>query len=236
MAAVASSLLAPLLTEPARDLEILGSATDLAWLKLNGQTLTVQLSKSRSRLSLPTSIFLPPGTSLVSGFMIHEDQLWLNGAPLEIARWWYPGRALVAPWTGAFGLVPEIPALLGAGQGLTPEGDDVLAGWLVMARSIQHPSFEAVRDEVLEAAATRTSTFSAALLDCAAKGFGVSPLIDYVTAHISNRHASMFRRQLERVGHTSGSALAHGVDLAIGLDVEQVDFSGFNKHERLITQ
>jgi Protein of unknown function (DUF2877) len=115
-----------------------------------------------------------------------------------------------------------VTALLGLGPGLTPEGDDVLAGVLVtlMARPATQPLAQRLGDIVASLAESRTTTLSAALLRDAADGFAVQALVDFVNAlHEVDPHAggSATRRALAdvvvrllAVGHTSGAALAHG--------------------------
>lgn len=236
--AVASSLLAPLIGRRASKLGILGVSRDLTWLSLDGTAFTIQSVQPDSKLALPTSIFFQREQPCVEEVSLHDGQLWLDGAPLQITRWWHPPRAPRVPmatWNGAFGLLPDIEALLGRGLGLTPEGDDLVAGWLVMARSIGHPKFAAIRAEVLEASATRTTSFSSALLECAGEGYGVAPLIDYVTSHLDGRNdISIARARLVEVGHTSGQALAMGVDMAFGLVDKRIGFTKFNVQERAI--
>ena len=68
---------------------------------------------------------------------------------------------------------PGSPALLGAGPGLTPLGDDVLAGWLATAVACRHPLLPRIRSAVALAAPERTTVLSATLLACAARGEGV---------------------------------------------------------------
>lgn len=66
-----------------------------------------------------------------------------------------------------------VAGLLGRGPGMTPLGDDVLAGWLAAAVSSRHPGLAAIRSEVALSASERTSPLSATLLECAARGEGV---------------------------------------------------------------
>lgn len=233
--AVASSLLAPFLAQRSSHLEILGVSSDLVWLALDGHALTIQPAAPGSKLALPTSIFCQGETLLAEELSLQRGRLWLRDAPLQVTRWWHPPRALVAPWRGAHGDAPEIEVLLGLGSGLTPEGDDLIAGWLVMARSIGHPEFETIRAEVLETSARKTTSFSAALLECAGAGYGVAPLIDYVSSHLANSNDTFATRsRLVQVGHTSGRALAVGVDMALGLVDQQVNFPKFTSEERAI--
>lgn len=63
--------------------------------------------------------------------------------------------------------------LLGVGPGLTPLGDDVMAGWLATAVASRHPQLQAMRSIVALEAFERTSLLSATLLACAARGEGV---------------------------------------------------------------
>jgi len=224
MAAAASSLLAPLLAEKLTHLEVLGSSTEISWFKLNDQVLTVQRASPGSARALPTSIFTPVGSSLKSQLELREAQLWLNGRELRISRWWLPPRAQLSSYSGIFGPEPEVATLLGRGAGLTPEGDDLIAGWLVAARSISHPSFETIWVQVKENSTLRTTSFSAALLDYAGKGFGIESLINYVSARLTNApNTQLMKRRLETVGHTSGKALALGVEMAIGLVPDKFD-------------
>lgn len=233
--AVASSLLAPILTNRSSHLEILGVSSGLVWLSLDGEALTIQSVSPDSPLALPTSIFLPSGTPSAKELCLREGRLMLGEAALQITRWWHPPRAQVVTWAGTFGAAPEIDVLLGRGSGLTPEGDDLVAGWLILARSIGHPRFESIHQRVLNMSAARTTSFSCALLQCAAQGYGVAPLIDYVTSLLENRKdISAVRGRLAQVGHTSGEALAIGVEMALDRVGKHIEFPRINSQERAI--
>jgi hypothetical protein len=117
----------------------------------------------------------------------------------------------------------EVHAMLGLGAGLTPEGDDVLAGLLVTSSAVPAARLQLARlaAAVTEQAPLRTTTLSAALLRDAADGVGVPALVDFVDAlHRSSGDdcappaspstpADVVVRLLA-VGHTSGASLAHG--------------------------
>jgi hypothetical protein len=61
--------------------------------------------------------------------------------------------------------------LCGLGPGLTPSGDDWLAGWLVgMRLNVEAASLLAIGEAILTAAQDRTNTISLAFLQCAAQG------------------------------------------------------------------
>jgi hypothetical protein len=111
-----------------------------------------------------------------------------------------------------------IDRLLGVGPGLTPSGDDILAGFLVGVWSFGLAE-DRLRAAVLEAAPDRTTGLSAALLRCAARGEAipeVSALMNALSQHTaSNRALDGALRRLGHIGHTSGTALTAGV-LAAG--------------------
>ncbi len=104
--------------------------------------------------------------------------------------------------------------LLGAGSGLTPSGDDLLAGFLVGTWSFGLDA-DPMRDEVLAAAPQRTTDLSAALLRCACRGEStpqVSAMLSALSGLSSHSaHLDDALLELIRVGHTSGVALATGV-------------------------
>jgi len=123
--------------------------------------------------------------------------------------------------------------LLGLGPGLTPSGDDVLAGLLVglhhldwsrgvdSARStsrLQTPISvvrDAIATRVLVDAPTRTSTLSAALLGHAARGEAAGEVTAVLNSLCGRRPLSPALMRLLAVGHTSGYDMACGI-LAAG--------------------
>ena len=128
----------------------------------------------------------------------------------------------------AAGVRSAVTALLGLGAGLTPEGDDVLAGVLVTLAAAPgtRPLARRLGAVVTSTAATRTTTLSAALLRDAADGFAVPALVDLVDAlhAIDDQGGTTTHRTLDdvvvrllAVGHTSGAALAHGAVAAARL-------------------
>jgi hypothetical protein len=105
--------------------------------------------------------------------------------------------------------------LLGAGPGLTPSGDDILAGLLVGASSFGVVD-DPLRAAVLDAAPGGTSDLSAALLRCAGRGESM-PQVDALLWALSENAIAPSHlldealAKLGHVGHTSGMALAVGV-------------------------
>jgi Protein of unknown function (DUF2877) len=122
-------------------------------------------------------------------------------------------------------------SLLGLGQGLTPSGDDVLAGMLVGLHHLDwargnelrpvrgQPPASVIRDtiatRVLVDAPTRTATLSAALLGHAARGEAAGEVTAVLNSLCGRRPLSPALMRLLAVGHTSGYDTACGV-LAAG--------------------
>jgi hypothetical protein len=102
--------------------------------------------------------------------------------------------------------------LVGRGDGLTPLGDDVLSGWLLAHRAagVATPAV----DDVVRRALPRTTTLSATLLECALAG-ECPDLVAGLLDALGTPREPAARAALQALGHSSGSGLAHGVDLAL---------------------
>ncbi|MFI7447755.1 DUF2877 domain-containing protein [Nonomuraea sp. NPDC049714] len=122
------------------------------------------------------------------------------------------------------GAVTAAERLVGLGPGLTPSGDDVLAGLLVTLRHLGAATGveRAVRLGGWLAAAvtfdarTRTTPLSATLLHCAARGEACPEVIAVLRGLAGRQPLESALRRLHGLGHTSGADLAQGV--AIGLE------------------
>jgi hypothetical protein len=101
-----------------------------------------------------------------------------------------------------------VARLLGWGPGLTPAGDDVLAGFLLGGRAVGLDA-NGARAAALAMAPDRTTALSAALLWHAARG----ECIDEVAAVVADPSGPALSALL-RVGHSSGAALATGLAAA----------------------
>ena len=107
-----------------------------------------------------------------------------------------------------------VDAMLGLGPGLTPAGDDAVAGLLLAVHHLGEPREPAVarlRAHVLAAAPRRTNGVSAALLSQAAKGYAAPQVIAVLDALGTGPALGAAVSALLRLGHTSGSDLAHGI-------------------------
>jgi hypothetical protein len=105
--------------------------------------------------------------------------------------------------------------LLGSGPGLTPSGDDVLAGFLAGAAAFGIGA-AALREAVAVLAPARTTALSAALLWHAARGeciHELAGLAAVLTGQGCSQPGEAGRAvsRLVSVGHTSGAALALGL-------------------------
>ena len=110
-----------------------------------------------------------------------------------------------------------VPYLLGRGDGVTPVGDDVLAGWLV-TRHAEGAGGGPVATAIAQSR-DRTTTLSATLLDRAAAGEAVPPLRRLLVCLAAGEPPHRVRARLDEllaVGHSSGAGLALGVTLALG--------------------
>lgn len=123
-----------------------------------------------------------------------------------------PLRTRVAAARAAVGPVDltRPDRLLGRGEGLTPRGDDVLAGYLAGAAAYGVPA-DGIRALVDAQAASRTTTLSAALLRHAAAGEAIPQVSGLVDALGGQRPLDGALIELVAVGHSSGAALASGV-------------------------
>ena len=119
--------------------------------------------------------------------------------------------------------------LLGRGTGLTPAGDDLLAGFLLGDRAFGGRGRQAggvchrgtcperpgeLRQLVRELAPGRTTALSAQLLGYACDGYCVDEAVAVISALAGNGDLEIAVRRLLAVGHTSGAALAWGIWLA----------------------
>lgn len=103
-------------------------------------------------------------------------------------------------------------ALVGLGEGLTPAGDDVLAGVLLALRYLGRPSCaDDLWASVAELVPRRSTALSATLLACAADGDAMPQVVELLAALAGHRPLEPALDRLLAVGSTSGAGLAHGV-------------------------
>jgi hypothetical protein len=174
----------------------------------------------------------------------------LDNLTVSIGRWWDPRPALPAVTPGqlsdavegmsatmalpeatllmealdawsAGALVAAAKPLVGKGSGLTPEGDDYLAGALAAIRIFGEALGHARGISMLEHSArpltrlanARTTTFSAALIRHALQGQVAEPAGRLLRAMAGRGDIEESHAGLQEVGHSSGPALAAGIVL-----------------------
>ena len=176
----------------------------------------------------PDAVRLPGSvvTSVVPSGAVRARHGALEGAAgsWRVGRWWRPPRprGLTAP-----AVLPEAPGvellvavrpddLLGAGPGLTPTGDDVLAGLLVAAHAVADPRLTLWQAQTRAALRDRSTTaVSRGLLTHALDGWATPQLAGFVTAACAGDLSTALPTLLA-VGHTSGAALAAGALHVLG--------------------
>ncbi len=118
------------------------------------------------------------------------------------------------------GAVEVAEGLVGLGPGLTPSGDDVLAGLLLALRllggAIRGGTRAVWLADWLGAAVTsdagdRTTSVSATLLYCAARGQAAAEVAAVLRAFAGQEPAGRAAARLLATGHTSGADLAWGL-------------------------
>jgi hypothetical protein len=102
--------------------------------------------------------------------------------------------------------------LIGRGGGLTPEGDDLVAGMAAVVASSPWPG--ALREAWLEALVgrdlrSRTTALSATLLELAVRGMGPRPLQELLAGD-AGAHS-----RLVALGHSTGRAIARGAGVGL---------------------
>jgi len=125
--------------------------------------------------------------------------------------------------TGAVELaVSPLTALLGLGRGLTPSGDDLLCGLLLLLNRwpllspLSAPLLETFNQQVTALARQRTTTLSANLLELAACGSGDERLIAAVDGLVtSDPQQSAWLPALLTYGSSSGTDALLGMALAL---------------------
>ncbi|HET6967018.1 MAG TPA: DUF2877 domain-containing protein, partial [Ornithinibacter sp.] len=107
-----------------------------------------------------------------------------------------------------------VAGLLGRGRGLTPSGDDALAGALLVAHALDTagPLAAAVRARL-----DTTTAVSAALLDAAVDGFAARDVVTLVDAALAGDGAGVAAvlPQVLAIGHSSGRDLVTGIAVAL---------------------
>jgi Protein of unknown function (DUF2877) len=239
--AAAPSGLSALLSGPPRPVEVvavLPVALHLRVLDAPAGTPPSVCLATLGAVRLPSALLLAtapgwpaPGTRGTVG----AGEVGLPGLTVRIARWWRTPRPRQdrdldrphgiargrKPYGGQrsvtfpeYSTVDVLAAyLVGRGPGLTPLGDDILAGALVTLHALGADA-DPLAGAVLSRAED-TTFVSAAMLWHAARGECVPELARLLTA--SPGSLPRARADVLSIGHTSGAGLLRGVELGLEL-------------------
>lgn len=234
-----STLSADLVRGPLVRATVLGSHAPGLYLDVAGAVVPVVTADA---VPLATAVRLAvasadaPWRGLAAGdaVLVGEGLIRLPGCDIVAARTWRPAR--VRPVTHEPHSLHSshmhsshmhssdrptraqaercVAALIGRGPGLTPAGDDALAGILLVAHA--HGVAGAVAAAV-RALLTSTTAVSAALLDAAADGYAAAEVVALVDAAVAGDPAAVARAlpAVLAIGHTSGADLVIGVAAAL---------------------
>ena len=170
-----------------------------------GDTVTVDLSRTTVwRGTELTPAVLEAGAGTVLDVLAGAPASALDDPAFEPRR----ARALQCVERGD--LDGAVDALAGLGPGLTPSGDDALAGILVVSGVYDRAATVAAADRA------RTNDVARAFLSWAARGQSIEPVHRLLAADDAGG-ASAALADLLRFGHSSGADLALG--LGVGLRV-----------------
>jgi hypothetical protein len=231
---------------------VLGSSAKAAWVDVGGECLVIE-GPSGARLPNAIAAGTPLPQPPAGGFLrIGEGRVGSDTTDLEVVRWFDPkprlgalSRRDLARHAAGLDRVAAGPLgaeleraltrrnrqeaievgslLIGRGSGLTPAGDDVLAGALAAMVTLgdaiadrSAPGLVAlVEPAVLELARARTTLLSATLLRHACAGRVAGPVGSLLVALAAGTRVEEELRSVERLGHSSGAALAAGTLIAV---------------------
>jgi hypothetical protein len=137
------------------------------------------------------------------------------------------GLPVVAAWAAATALAAGDPeacrSLLGAGPGLTPAGDDVVAGAMAACALSGEGPHRHELEMLVARARMATTALSAELLACAARGAVIPEAAELLRVLGSGSAIVPALKRLRAVGSTSGTALAVGLVAALATTIPQLD-------------
>jgi hypothetical protein len=216
----ASTLARPLVHGPVRAATVVAATPMGAYLLLDDGSDVVPLLTADALL-LPTAVRVGSGAAeapcaLRAGqpATVGAGAIRAPGLRVDIARTFRPARVRPVGHHRSAAMLPvgDLRGRIGRGPGLTPEADDELAGWLLVAWAL------GATPPDLEPEVHRTTALSASLLRAAARGYAVPRVVAYVDAVVDGdrREGSRLRPAVAAIGHTSGPALLRGIDAALG--------------------
>jgi hypothetical protein len=207
---------------------VVHASSTAVYVDLDGWCLGL-VSATATRVPCALWSTLPDLGVLDPGVRVHRGQLVVGDRPVRVTRLVDPrttrvGRhedvrprpqdlmtseleGLDLPTDGR--LTPaHLDHLVGRGPGLTPLGDDVLAGWFTARAASGAPDADLA--EAVRRRADATTLLSATLLDCAIRGEALPQLADWLADPTDSTADALLA-----VGATSGAGLLAGAGLAL---------------------
>jgi hypothetical protein len=231
--AAASTLVHEAVTGPVRPAPVVAAGPAATYLDVAGDLVAVVAAGG---VVLPCAVVLAGGVPLpVGDVAVGGGAVWVDSEAVVVVRRWFDPRVrlgtvdrraqarLVAAVAAIPAPDPTVPAdathpevLLGRGVGLTPSGDDLVAGRLAALRARGAAEAEALGGEVRRLAPGRTTRLSAALLAAADRGAVVPEAAAVLRAVGGVGDVESAARRLLALGHTSGWYLAAGLAQGLG--------------------
>ena len=149
-----------------------------------------------------------------AGLVVWATAAVAAGSALTTAPYREPARRAVARLRDG-DLAGAVDTLAGLGPGLTPAGDDALAGMLLALRAVEGPDAEPRL--VAAVAGAPTTTLSLTVLRCAAAGQALAPVHQLLGAAARGDRAAALAAAtaVAEVGATSGADFCYGLRAAI---------------------
>ena len=199
----------------------LGRSSKISWWQgSEGSFLTIE---NEAAAALPTSlIYCSPARVARDSFpanampadveRLSESEWLIDGQRLSIIRKLRTPFVLKIPphMTIPYEVEDLLRAHIGDGTGLTPEGDDVIAGFLIAARALGINHSLSPSDW----STSTTTSFSSALLNSAHAGFAISIVEKAIRELVHSGCIAKCRSELTAIGDTSGTAMIRGMELA----------------------
>jgi hypothetical protein len=232
---VASVLVHPVVAGPVRRASVVSAGPEATYLAVD-EDLVALVAAGGVRLPCAMVLAGDGSPPVGDGLAVGQGGVWDSDRPVATVRRWFDPRVrlssvdpeavarLAAVVHAQPAPDPAVPAaavealaddpvaavddLVGRGGGLTPAGDDLLAGCLAALRARRAPAADALGRAVRRRARGRTSRLSAALLAAADQ----AAVVPEAAAALRGRPGAA--RGLLALGHTSGWYLAAG--LAVG--------------------
>lgn len=150
-----------------------------------------------------------------SAGLVVEAASWVAARSILLAHPYREPARRALELLRAGDLVGTAALLGGLGPGLTPAGDDALAGMLLALRALGGAGSQARLRSALRAA--RTTTLSLAFLECAAAGQAVAAVHQLLEAAARHDHATAAAAAgaLAEVGASSGADFCYGLLAAL---------------------